>query len=403
LVSFSEPDSVTFYKIYESTDGVVFDSIMVHDTANVISGLSPNMVYFFKVKAVNEGGESGFSEVLGARTSTSPVHILVVNGYDAKKTGNTYNFIIQHGFAISNSNYAFNSCADECIQRGVINPGDYEAIDWILGQEDTREGTFNAAEQNSIENYLQEGGKLFVSGSDIGYALHSSTFYSNYLRANYMTDNVGAYSVNGLDGSIFSGIEGIHFDDGNHGIYKVKYPDGIDTTLGSIRCLQYTGKDYYGGIQYSGVFGSGTTPGKLVYLSFPFETVYPESLRNVVMNKVIEFFGVPGIEEEKETEISLFQNYPNPFNQVSGVRFQVSGTHASRFTPYALRIYDLSGRPIKTLDMETERQGEGENVTLSTTWDGKDEAGKRVPAGIYFCRLRIGENHFCRKLVFLGG
>lgn len=396
LVAFSSSDSVTGYKLYKSTDGILFDSTMVYDTENIISGLSPNTVYFFKVKAVNEGGQSGITEVLGARTSIAPSAVLVVNGYDSDKTGNTHNFIIQHGFAVSSTGRSFNSCSNECIQRGIISLGDYEAVDWVLGQEDTPGGTFNSTEQDAIRGYLQEGGNLFISGSDIGYAIGGTTFYGEYLKANYTTDNTGVYSVDGVDGSIFSGITGLNFDDGTHGIYRVKYPDGIDTTSGSTRCLRYEGTDYYAGIQYSGNFGAGTLPGKLVYLSFPFETAYPESLGNIVMDGIMEFFEVSGVEEVEKPTAFLFQNYPNPFSTTTAITLSgYQAINTPRSSALALRIYDLSGRLIKRFTICDSR-------CTSVTWDGKDERGKRVPGGIYFCRLRIGENRFCRKLVFLG-
>ncbi|MDO9574905.1 MAG: glycosyl hydrolase family 18 protein, partial [bacterium] len=188
LIAFSSSDSVTHYLLCKSIDCLVFDTLILNDTLNVISDLLPNTSYFFKVKAVNEGGESDLTELLGARTSMTPASVLVVNGYDSKKTGNTYNFIIQHGFSVSRVDRAFSSCSNECIQNDIVRLGDYEAVDWILGQEDTPEGTFNTVEQSVIIDYLRKGGALFVSGSDIGYTIRDSTFYGDYLKAKYLCD-----------------------------------------------------------------------------------------------------------------------------------------------------------------------------------------------------------------------
>ncbi|MBI5647695.1 MAG: T9SS type A sorting domain-containing protein [Ignavibacteriae bacterium] len=77
----------------------------------------------------------------------------------------------------------------------------------------------------------------------------------------------------------------------------------------------------------------------------------------------------------------LGQNYPNPF------------THNTRFTytlPHAgsarLTISDLLGRELVQLRDGTHAAG-----THAVTWDGRDAAGRRVPAGQYFIRLMTWE------------
>jgi hypothetical protein len=71
------------------------------------------------------------------------------------------------------------------------------------------------------------------------------------------------------------------------------------------------------------------------------------------------------------------RNTPNPFNEQTKIEFQLpeSGT-------VAIRIYDAAGRLVRTV-MHTRAQ-KGLN---SVEWDAHDEAGKRVPSGVYFCRL----------------
>jgi len=85
---------------------------------------------------------------------------------------------------------------------------------------------------------------------------------------------------------------------------------------------------------------------------------------------------------------SLGSNYPNPFNPVT-------------FIPYSLpkklfinlAIYDLLGRRIKLLENREKAAG-----NYRVQWDGTDERGAPVAAGLYICRLVVG--HFCqaRKL-----
>ena len=78
--------------------------------------------------------------------------------------------------------------------------------------------------------------------------------------------------------------------------------------------------------------------------------------------------------------IALSPGHPNPFRE--RVRFLIRTERSGRL---AVRILDIAGRPVRTL-MDTDRPS-GE---LSLEWNGCDEAGRRVPAGVYHCVLRSG-------------
>jgi hypothetical protein len=64
--------------------------------------------------------------------------------------------------------------------------------------------------------------------------------------------------------------------------------------------------------------------------------------------------------------------------------------------PTELAIYDVGGRRVRTL--VNADQGAGVHERL---WDGRDEAGRAAPAGVYFYRLRAGDWRSERKLVVL--
>jgi len=62
----------------------------------------------------------------------------------------------------------------------------------------------------------------------------------------------------------------------------------------------------------------------------------------------------------------------------------------------SLKIYDGVGRLVKILISETHEPG-----YYTITWNGKNNLGKEVPNGIYFCRLEIGGGRTVEKLVFI--
>ena len=79
--------TATGYRIYGSTDGYGFDGgtfVAGGATASfTFTGLDPSEgAYYFKVVAVNDGGESAASEVVAALPNTGPKGILIVNGFD---------------------------------------------------------------------------------------------------------------------------------------------------------------------------------------------------------------------------------------------------------------------------------------------------------------------------------
>jgi len=85
----------------------------------------------------------------------------------------------------------------------------------------------------------------------------------------------------------------------------------------------------------------------------------------------------------------LSQNYPNPF--ALETRFDYS---LDRQASVSLRVYDVAGQLVRTLV-----DGERSTGRYTNLWDGRDAAGERVAAGVYFCRLRTDGQTLVRKIV----
>jgi len=87
----------------------------------------------------------------------------------------------------------------------------------------------------------------------------------------------------------------------------------------------------------------------------------------------------------------LYQNSPNPFNPGTAIRFSLA-----RSGPATLMIYDVSGRRVRTL--VDGPQTAGPHLSY---WDGLDDAGRKVAAGIYWSQLRTDGFDSNRKMVVL--
>jgi hypothetical protein len=87
----------------------------------------------------------------------------------------------------------------------------------------------------------------------------------------------------------------------------------------------------------------------------------------------------------------LFSPTPNPFRGETKIRFQAPNAADAR-----LAVYDLSGRLVR--DLLGEPFAGGERTVI---WDGDDDAGRRVGAGLYVVRLDTAGRHENRRIMRL--
>lgn len=383
--------NVTHYKIYTSTNGTTFNTPITLSKSNLLlTGLTANQLYYIKIAAYNAtySVTSATSELLGAVPCSYQDSMLVVNGFDRVVTGNTFDFIRQHGGSLYANNHYFSSATNDAIQDALINLSTYKSIDWVLGKESTANETFSSTEQTLVSNYLKQGGKLLVSGSEIAWDLDNSgtttdkAFISNYLKANYAFDAPNSQastwykSVNETSNSIFNLTDTIYFDNGTHGTYNVDYPDVIMPVNGGISTLKYTNNSTStSAIYFSGMFPSGTANGKLVYVGFPLECVYDITKRNSLFNDCWNFFFSNVVTGASNIEEQSFLIYPNPTKEYL--------TISSHNNITEMEIVDIQGQTVKfKLGQSTK-----ESIDLS-----------ELKEGIYFLKIKQGTNTFIKKV-----
>ena len=94
----------------------------------------------------------------------------------------------------------------------------------------------------------------------------------------------------------------------------------------------------------------------------------------------------------RETE--LLANYPNPFNPETWIPYRLA---EDAFV--TLTIYDLSGQPVRTLDVGHRIASAYENRSKAIYWDGRNEVGEQVASGVYFYNLSTGNYSATRKML----
>lgn len=107
----------------------------------------------------------------------------------------------------------------------------------------------------------------------------------------------------------------------------------------------------------------------------------------------IEVFGVARIKlgAVLPKEFSLGMNRPNPFNAVCAIPFAVPMD-----TDVRISIYDINGRSVRTL--LDKKLDIGEHIVV---WDGKDDIGREMPAGVYLYKMDAGEFSATRRMLLV--
>ncbi|MCK4352622.1 T9SS type A sorting domain-containing protein [candidate division WOR-3 bacterium] len=110
-----------------------------------------------------------------------------------------------------------------------------------------------------------------------------------------------------------------------------------------------------------------------------------------------------GIEEIVSISQPFLKITPNPFTtEVSVQWLEISTTGGSASSgsegqKASLRIYDLSGRLVKSFSLTTNHLP----LTTGVVWDGKDKNNKKLPSGVYFCKLNTKNYNKTKKIILM--
>ena len=97
------------------------------------------------------------------------------------------------------------------------------------------------------------------------------------------------------------------------------------------------------------------------------------------------------LEIELPIEFQLSQNYPNPFNPTTVIEFSLPTSGMTNLT-----IHDLLGREVVMLINNRQLAG-----WHSITWNGRNQSGAPVAAGMYIYTLKTDRTSVSKKLVLL--
>ena len=117
-----------------------------------------------------------------------------------------------------------------------------------------------------------------------------------------------------------------------------------------------------------------------------------EELLDFFLNyRLSDFLSIDEVAGELPADFILYQNYPNPFNPTTTISYDLPENNFVNIT-----IYDLLGREVKVLV-----SGELASGYHDVIWDGTNELGQSVSAGVYLYSVIAGNKVYSGKMVLM--
>ena len=412
----NDESDVIGYRLYYATNSGLTDWSLAADETQLLQSINEyklnsysefknppsNLVHYFALVAVDIAGQESDKSSIYTRsdftTTADFPKALIVNAFTKLDEEDE---IISHNYVTSyfNGLSATDSILISSISNRVfldnlsdVKLTDYDIVLWFTGDNTNHELTIQPKEMSELANYLVKGGNLLMSGSKIGYdldermrAMADTLFYFHYLKAKYVGIGDGTIPpALGESNTVFDGIE-LNFGQ----TFEEKYPDDIDPNNGSEVLLTYktnrnNGSARNAAVGYKGKFGTGTIDGKMIYVSFPIESLSSAIEQQNFFKSVLQYFGmITDISSEHNSfpiKYELSQNYPNPFNPSTKIKYTIPYSVKNEALSVNLTVYDILGREIKTLVNEKQKAGSYEVIFNANS----------LSSGVYFARLKSG-------------
>jgi hypothetical protein len=288
--------------------------------------------------------------------------------------------------AISDAGYA--SVTHSVNALGVpttSNLNIYDAVVWTTGSDETN--TIDSSAETEIRNYLDAGGRFFLSSHGFMDERGFNPLSINYLRVASFTLDQGANQGTGLVGDVI----------GDGLVLNPLAPpftdraDRINPNTGAVAWLRNQLSNPIA-LRYD----QGTY--KTVFMAAAFDGISAIAAdpnnQKIVMKRILDWFIPPPATDVNPgtgaaAKIALAQNAPNPFSSTTSLSFVLP-----KSGPVSLSVYDVSGRLVSTLVNRPMDAGNHQVV-----WDGRDSGGNTVANGVYMLRLQAGGETLTRDMV----
>jgi len=280
-------------------------------------------------------------------------------------------------------------------------------------------GFLFAAETEFLSDFLDAGGKLFISSQDLpagGFGLSpdytdwvapAGHFVHDYLKAYEGYDDYynGAdnpedttFTQYGVPGDPITGsanlAEILAYPYG-WGVPSNNYAGTFDLLDGAAVPILYGPLGEVMAYRYEDAGGY-----KIVFIYWPCNYIayldlsdWDTEAQDTLIHNTLTWFGYVGVYEEEAEQAgfrcALHAALPNPVTDVARIGYSLSSPRN-----VSLKVYDITGRLVKTL--VDERVEAGEHFV---EWNLRDDSSGEVAAGVYFYRLEAESFQNTQKLI----
>jgi len=308
---------------------------------------------------------------------TDDVQVLVVDD-DGDQPYQDY-----YATALAAGGYSYGVWRTETAQVSGADLAQFDAVVWELG---LSYPTLKPADRAALGAYLDGGGRLFITGQELGWEMNDTggaalAWYHSYMHANFVNDDANRDSVTGLagdpisDGMVLSLASALN-----------PYPDIISARDAfGVANFTYTGTSSRGALRVdTGVY-------RVVYLAFGYETITSEASRNLLLARSLTWLGLDPMAAPDDAQPArlMLSSFPNPALGTATLSYALPAP--GRVT---LAVFRPDGSLLRTLVDRSEQAG-----PHSVVWDGRDQLGAPAAAGVYFYRLETPTAAPCGKLI----
>ena len=242
-------------------------------------------------------------------------------------------------------------------------------------------------EATALVNYINAGGNMYLEGGDVWYFDPPTGYnFCPLFGIQAVADGSGDCGPVAGEPGTFTQDMFFQYNGENSWI------DHINPTGTGFLIFHDTDNNYNCGVAND----AGTY--KTVGLSFELGGLVDAGAGNSrldLLDSIMDFFDITtGVEEITKLDIQVprLNLAPNPFSHSTDIRYQILDNSKAE-----LKIFDISGRLVIDLTAQLSVIGSQSSVN----WQGIDERGRRVPAGVYFIQLDTETHSETQKVVLV--
>ncbi len=277
----------------------------------------------------------------------------------------------------------------------------FEKVIWFTGGHSVIQLSNEAL--NLMTFYLDNGGKLFLSGQNLLTWNFYKPLFSDYIKVGIGSDNADQLILYNMPGDPITGDFTFLKITGDEGAFNQTSPDVLTLKDGTDPIFRYSppNQNLYAAVRTE----DAEKDYKLVFFAFGFEAITDfitpansAQLRKNILTKIFEWLETPPVNAIADFEQAalirhyhLEQNYPNPFNPNTTIRFNLPARKK-----VDLEIFAITGEKVRTIIADELKAG-----VHDVQWDGRNQNGKSVASGLYIYRLKTADFTRSKKMLLI--